>query len=142
MIVLDTNVLSVLMRAKRPKEVMAWLDNQPGESLWTTSITIFEARFGIEQIDDAEHRQDLQTAFDTAVTDVIEGRILNFDAPAAYQTAWLFADRKRRGRSVDLRDTQIAGIVRTRKATLATRNIRDFADAGIPLVDPWTALPA
>jgi len=53
----------------------------------------------------------------------------------------LLAERQRRGRSVDLRDTQIAGIVRARKATLATRNIRDFADAGISLVDPWTAAP-
>jgi predicted nucleic acid-binding protein len=139
MIVLDTNVLSVLMHAKCPEPVTRWFKSQPSESLWITAITIFEASFGIEQVDDAKRRHALRTAFDAAVGDVLQGRILNFDAAAAYEAARLVADRRRRNRTVELRDTQIAGIVRARKATLATRNIRDFADAGIPLIDPWTA---
>lgn len=138
MIVLDTNVLSVLMYPKRPAAVMAWFKMQSPQSIWTTAITIFEAAAGIEQVDNAGHRQALRTAFDSAIEQVVKGRILSFDAAAAHETALLFAERKRRGRIVELRDTQIAGIIRARKATLATRNIRDFADAGIPLVDPWT----
>ncbi len=139
MIILDTNVLSVLTHPKRPASVMAWFKRQPSESLWTTAITIFEASAGIECVTEAARRRALRGAFDSAVDQVLRGRILSFDASAAHEAALLFADRKQRGRTVELRDTFIAGIVRATKATLATRNIRDFADAGIPLVDPWTA---
>lgn len=139
MIVLDTNVLSVLMQAKPPKPVTQWLKTQPVQSLWITSITIFESWFGIEQVDDAKRRNALHTAFEAAIGNVLQGRILSFDAPAAYEAARLVAERKRRNRTVELRDTQIAGIVRAHKAMLATRNIRDFNDAGIPLVNPWAA---
>jgi toxin FitB len=138
MIVLDTNVLSVLMYPKRPAAVMAWFKMQSPQGIWTTAITIFEASAGIEQVDNAGQRQALRTAFDSALEKVVKGRILSFDTAAAQESALLFAARKRQGRIVELRDTQIAGIIRARKATLATRNIRDFADAGIPLVDPWT----
>jgi predicted nucleic acid-binding protein len=137
MIVLDTNVLSVVMHPKRSEAVSRWFKKQPAESLWITAITIFEASFGIEQVDEAKRRHALRAAFDAAVGDVLQGRILSFDAAAAYEAAKLVADRRRRNRTVELRDTQIAGIVRARKATLATRNTRDFADAGVPLVDPW-----
>ena len=139
MIVLDTNVLSVLMHAKRPEVVTQWLEKQPAVSLWITAITVFEASFGIEQVHEAKRREALRAAFDAAINDVLQGRVLNFDTAAAYEAAKLVAERRRRNRTVELRDTQIAGIVRARKATLATRNIRDFADAGVPLVDPWTA---
>jgi toxin FitB len=139
MIILDTNVLSVLTHAKRPEPVMAWFKRQPSESLWTTAITIFEASAGIEQVAEAARRRALRDAFNGAVDQVLRGRILSFDAEAAHEAARLVAERKLRGRTVELRDTFIAGIARVRKATLATRNIRDFADAGIPLVDPWTA---
>lgn len=139
MIVLDTNVLSVLMRPKRPETVMAWFRRQPAETLWTTSITVFEAWAGIEQVEEVQRRQALQSAFGRALDHVLEGRILDFDAAAGREAARLMAERRRRGRAVELRDTQIAGIVRASKATLATRNIRDFADAGIALVDPWAA---
>jgi predicted nucleic acid-binding protein len=137
MIVLDTNVLSVLMHPKRPEPVTQWFKNQPAESLWITSITIFEASFGIEQVDDAVRRNALRTAFEAALSNVVRGRILSFDTAAAYEAATLVAERRRRSRTVELRDTQIAGIVRAHKATLATRNTRDFVDAGVPLVDPW-----
>ena len=117
---------------------MAWFKCQPSESLWTTAITIFEASAGIEQVAEAPRRRALRNAFNGAVDQVLRGRILSFDAEAAHEAALLSTERKLRGRTVELRDTFIAGIVRACKATLATRNIRDFADAGIPLVDPWT----
>lgn len=139
MIVLDTNVIAVLMQPRRPETVMNWLNSHPKESLWTTAITIFELVSGIEQAANAQRRPELQTAFNNAVRAVLQGRILSFDSAAAYESASLFAERKRHGRAVEIRDTQIAGIVRARKATLATRNTRDFADAGIKLIDPWTA---
>jgi hypothetical protein len=141
MIVLDSNVLSAMMRSKHSPKVIAWLRTVPAEAVWTTAITIFEIRHGIESLGNSVSRQALQLAFERASAHVLRSRVLSFDAAAADEAAMLLAERQRRGRSVDLRDTQIAGIVRARKATLATRNIRDFADAGISLVDPWTAAP-
>ena len=138
MIVLDTNVLSVLMQTKAPERVMQWINNQPLESLWTTAITIFEASFGIEQVNEAKRRNALRAAFDIAIGDVLGGRVLSFDTAAAYEAAKLVAERRRRNHAVEVRDTQIAGIVRARRATLATRNLKDFRDAGVPLIDPWT----
>ncbi len=138
MIILDTNVISALMRARPEKAVLRWLDGQPPESIWTTAITLYELRFGIEKLEDGARREALRASLDHLLLQVLDGRYLNFDAAAAEETAVLAVERRRRSRTVDFRDTQIAGIARARKATLATRNRRDFEDAGIKLVNPWT----
>ncbi len=139
MIVLDTNVLSALMRQTPEAAVVAWLDGQPAESVWTTSITLFEARFGLALLPKGRRRQSLETAFDRLLEEDLENRVLDFDSAAATEAAALAAARQKAGRPVDLRDTQIAGIVLARRATLATRNVRHFADLKVPLVDPWAA---
>ncbi len=138
MIILDTNVISALMRARPEKAVLRWLDGQPPESIWTTAITLYELRFGIEKLEDGPRREALRASLNHLLLQVLDGRYLNFDAAAAEETAVLAVEWRRRHRTVDFRDTQIAGIARARKATLATRNRRDFADAGIKLVNPWT----
>jgi toxin FitB len=139
MIILDTNVLSALMREAPAPEVVAWLDQQPAESVWITAITVFEARFGIARLPAGRKRRNLEAAFGELLRDDLQGRVLSFDEAAAEKAAELAATRERAGRPVDMRDTQIAGIVLARRAVLATRNARHFEDAGIPLVNPWMA---
>ena len=139
MIILDTNVLSALMRSAAEPLVVAWLDRQPAESAWITSITVFEARLGLALLPAGRRRRVLEMAFARLLEDDLESRVLDFDVAAANAAALLAAERQRAGRGVDMRDTQIAGIALARRATLATRNVRHFADLKIPVVDPWTA---
>ncbi|MGZ9156698.1 MAG: PIN domain-containing protein [Candidatus Binatia bacterium] len=137
MIILDTNVLSALMRTAPEAAVVAWLDRQPAESVWITSITLFEARLGLALLPSGRRRQTLESAFDCLLLEDLENRVLDFDSAAATEAASLAAARQKSGRQVDMRDTQIAGIALARRATLATRNIRHFADLKISIIDPW-----
>jgi toxin FitB len=137
MIILDTNVLGALMRTAPDAPVVTWLDLQPTESVWITSITLFEARFGLALLPAGRRRQVLESAFARLLTDDLENRVLDFDSAAATEAASLAAARQKGGRPVDMRDTQIAGIALARRATLATRNVRHFADLKISVVNPW-----
>ena len=137
MIILDTNVLGALMRAVPDAAVVSWLDRQPAESIWITSITLFEARFGLALLPSGRRRQRLESEFDRLLREDLENRVLDFDSAAAAEAAALAAARQKGGRPVDIRDTQIAGIVLARHATLATRNVRHFTDLKISIVDPW-----
>ena len=140
MIILDTNVLSALMRKTPEAKVVAWLDRQPAESVWITSITLFEARFGLALLPAGRRRQTLESAFARLLEEDLENRVLDFDTAAAGEAAFLAAKRQKAGRAVDMRDTQIAGIALARHAALATRNMRHFSDLNVPVIDPWTAL--
>jgi toxin FitB len=139
-IILDTNVLSALMRTIPDAAVLHWLDRQPAASVWITSITLFETRFGLALLPAGRRRQVLEAAFDDLLREDLENRILDFDSAAATAAASLAAARQKSGRPVDMRDTQIAGIVLARRATLATRNIRHFVDLKISIIDPWAPL--
>ncbi|HLX86362.1 MAG TPA: type II toxin-antitoxin system VapC family toxin [Terriglobales bacterium] len=137
MIILDTNVLSALMHQSPDKTVIAWLDRQPRTSVWTTSVTLFEVRYGLQILADGRRRSALLDAFEL-VFDRIGQRIVSFDASAALHAGELMAIRKTKGRPVDMRDTMIAGIALAQHATLATRNTLHFEDTAIPLVNPWS----
>lgn len=139
MILLDTNVVSALMRRDADPLVVAWLDDLPPESVWTTSITVFEVRFGLEILASGRRRRVLEQAFASALAEDFEGRVLAFDDAAAQAAARLAAERRRAGRSIEIRDVQIAGIAAARRATLATRNLRHFEGLGLTLIDPWSA---
>ena len=139
MIILDTNVLSALMRKTPEAPVVAWLDRQPAESVWITSITLFEARLGLALLPKGRRQETLEAVFARLVEEDLENRVLDFDSAAATEAASLAAERQKAGRPVDMRDTQIAGIALARHATLATRNLRHFGDLRVPVVDPWTA---
>jgi predicted nucleic acid-binding protein len=139
MIILDTNVLSALMHTAPEVSVVAWLDDQPAESVWITSITLFEARFGLALLPTGRRRQSLEAAFTRLLEEDLENRVLDFDCAAATAAASIAAERQKAGRPVDMRDTQIAGIALARRATLATRNVRHFGDLKVPIVDPWAA---
>jgi predicted nucleic acid-binding protein len=136
-VVLDTNVLSGLMQKTPDPAVIAWLNGQAADSVWTTSVTVFEVRFGLDLLAKGRRRTMLDAAFLRVLEDDLENRVLDFDDAAARAAAALAATRQRRGRTVDLRDTMIAGITLARRATLATRNIRHFTDLDVPVVDPW-----
>lgn len=137
MILLDTNVLSALMQETPEQAVVSWLDDQPSESVWTTSITIFEIAFGLRLLPHGRRRRRLEEAFAHAVEDDLEGRVVPFDVPAADAAARIAAAQRSAGRGVDFRDIQIAGIAAVRKATVATRNLRHFEGLGVSLVNPW-----
>lgn len=137
MIVLDTNVLSALMRTRPEAVVVEWLDRQAADSVWLTSITVFEARFGLALLPKGRRRSGLERAFDRVLTEDLSSRVLTLDEMAAVTAAQLAADRQRAGRVVDLRDTLIAGIAQARRATIATRNTRHFEGLDVPVVDPW-----
>ena len=137
MIVLDTNVLSALMQLQPDAQVVAWLDGQPAESIWLSTVTVFEARYGLALLADGQRKHLLQQRLDVLLQDELENRVLPFDASAAAQAAVLAAERKQRGRPVDMRDTFIAGIALARRASIATRNTRHFDDLTVPLLNPW-----
>ena len=139
MIILDTNVLSALMRDEPEEAILHWLDHQPADSVWITSITLFETRFGIALLPRGTRQRALEASFDRLVQVDLENRVLDFDSAAAVEAATLAAVRQKAGRPVDLRDTQIAGIALARRATLATRNVKHFQGLKIPVVDPWQA---
>ena len=137
MIILDTNVLSALMQQQPDPRVVAWLDDQPAESIWLSSITVFEARYGLALLPAGRRKDVMEQRFEALVQDDLQNRVLLFDIHAAAYAAQLAADRKNRGRPVDMRDTFIAGIASARRATLATRNVRHFDDLSVPVVNPW-----
>jgi predicted nucleic acid-binding protein/plasmid stability protein len=136
MILVDTNVLSAMIRVAAEPTVERWFDAQPPESVWTT-ITIFEIRFGLALLLPGRRRDRLYDAFDRAIQEILGGRVLPFDKTAAERAAAIAARQQLIGQPVETRDAQIAGIAAARKATLATRNIRHFENLGIILVDPW-----
>jgi hypothetical protein len=137
-IVLDTNVLSVLMHDVPDPAVVAWLDDQSIESVWTTTITTFEVRLGLEVMPEGRRRARFEAAFERLVAEDLQDRVLAFDREAANAAARLAAIRRRSGRPVEIRDSQIAGIVAMRRATLATRNVRDFEGVDLRVVNPWS----
>ena len=137
MLILDTNVLSALMQRDPDRAAAVWLDGQPAVSVWTTAISVLELRVGIELLDPSRRRGALQLGLRRLLGEVLEGRVLPFDTEAATEAGRLMAARRRAGQAGDLRDTMIAGIAITQRATIATANLRHFADLPVPVVNPW-----
>ena len=137
MIALDTNVLSALMRTQPDDAVVEWLDEQPAESIWTTTVTVFEIRTGIDLLVPSRRRRRLESALELLINDKLDSRVLSFDTAAAHAAGALAAREQRAGRTIEVRDAQVAGIALARRATLATGNLRHFTDLGVRLLDPW-----
>ena len=134
---IDTNVLSALMSSEPDPDVVAWLDQQAPESVWTTSITVFEIRFGLALMDAGTRQRRLTAAFETLLAEDLSGRVLNFDSVAAARTATLIAGLRRTGRSIEIRDGMICGIALARRASIATRNVRHFEPTPASIINPW-----
>jgi predicted nucleic acid-binding protein len=135
MVILDTDVLSELMR--RDDVAVGWLDRQPATSIWTTAINVLEIRYGLAIMPQGRRRSMQLNEFERLIADDLDNRILVFDRSAAEHTASLMASRQSAGRPRELRDTMIAGIALSQRATLATRNTRHFDDLNVPVINPW-----
>lgn len=139
MIVLDTNVLfEVLRRAPEPR-VLAWLENQPRTSLFTTTVTRGEILYGIRLLSDGKRRQGLWDAARAIFDEEFVEQVLSFDVGAADAFADIAATRRGAGKPISQFDAMIAATARSRGASLATRNTKDFEDCGIDVVNPWMA---
>jgi toxin FitB len=140
-IVVDTNVVSELMRPSPSSQVVEWVRGGDESDLYTTAITLAEIRYGIERLPDGRRKDVLRITTDNVFA-AFEERVLPFDATAAVQYATIVSDRDRAGQPIDGFDAQIAAICRTRRAALATRNGKDFHGTGIDVIDPWQPAPA
>jgi predicted nucleic acid-binding protein len=137
MIILDTNVLSELMRPKPSPHVAAWVAKQTATELFTTSITEAEIFYGLELLSRGKRREGLLAAAEAMFAEDLAGRVLGFESDAARAFSKIAVDRRSLGRPVSHADAQIAAIARVRRATLATRNVEDFEDCGVDVVNPW-----
>jgi len=137
MILLDTNVISEMMRLKPEPIVAAWLDKQPDEDLWTASVVLAELLSGIEMMSKGRKQDMLREAVEGMIAEDFRGRLLRFDLPAARNYGQILSSRKRIGRPIREMDALIAATALANGATLATRNTADFEDCGVQLVDPW-----
>ena len=137
MIVLDTNVVSELMRKDPSAEVLAWMDNRPTRELFVTAVTEAEVRTGIAFLPEGARRRNLAEAAERAFTGLFAGRVFSFDSTAARAYAEIARARRTLGRPISQSDCQIAAIARSRGMAVATRNVRDFGDMGVDVIDPW-----
>lgn len=137
MIVLDTNVLSELLRPRPHSGVVEWLIAQTRSMVFTTAISRGEMLFGVQILPDGQRKARLRQEVLAIFSADMAGRVLPYDSDAADAHAECAAMRRAQGRPIAQSDAMIAGIARSRGATLATRNARDFEGCGIPLIDPW-----
>lgn len=139
MIVLDTNVLSELMKPAPAERVVGWMAAQPATSLYTTSITQAEILHGIMLLPSGRRRSAVEAAADAMFKEDFGGRILSFGSDAAHAYARIAAERRRGGRPISHFDAQIAAIARSAGAALATRNVTDYDACGVNVINPWDA---
>lgn len=139
MIVLDTNVLSELMRPAPEPAVLDWFAAQSTPALFVTAMTQAEILFGLELLPKGRRRTTLVAAANEMFEHDFAGRVLAFDSMAAVVYARIAATRGAAGRTIGQMDAQIASIALSHGATLATRNLPDFGDCDLELIDPWKA---
>jgi predicted nucleic acid-binding protein len=140
MIILDTNVLSELMRANPDENVLAWLDSQNSQDLYTTAITVAELLYGVARLAHGRRKTALRGAIESMLDGEMAGKILPFDVNSARQYAMLVAECESHGRPISSADAQIAAVCHAHDAVLVTRNGKDFETTGVPIIDPWTSV--
>jgi predicted nucleic acid-binding protein len=136
-IVLDTNVVSELMRMMPSPAVLRWIARQNPLDCYTTSITQAEILHGVRQLAAGARRRRIEEAAEATFRENFAGRILAFDSPAARAYANIVTDRRRQGRPISHFDAQIGAIAQCARATLATRNAKDFEYCGMEVLNPW-----
>jgi predicted nucleic acid-binding protein len=137
MIILDTNVLSEFMRPAPSGTVERWMSALPPASIFVSAITEAELRYGLTLLPKGRRQRQLFAQIEEMLAEEFADRILPFDSSAASAYARIAADRRLSGRPISQADAQIAAIAASRGASLATRNVADFADCGIDVIDPW-----
>jgi toxin FitB len=136
MIVLDTNVVSELMRPTPSERAREWVRAQPAMELYTSAVTVAEVFYGIERLPPGRRQDELRSTA-TEVFGTFADQVLAFDPAAAMQYALVVSHRERLGMPIEGFDAQIAAICRVRGAALATRNFSDFRETGIDVINPW-----
>lgn len=139
MIILDTNVLSETLRSAPDPRVIEWFRAQRRAALFTTTITRAEILYGLGLLADGSRKAALSAAIQAIFEEDFAGRLLSFDSDAADLYATIAVTRKNAGRQISQFDAMIAAVARAAGATLATRNVKDFVDCGIAVIDPWAA---
>ncbi len=137
MVLLDTNVVSEVMRAAPNAEVLAWMDDLPARRLFVSTVTEAEIRTGIAILPAGGRRRLLADAVERTLGTLFSGRVLPFDSDAARAYADIAAARRASGRPISQTDCQIAAIASSRGMAVATRNLRDFFGTGVEVIDPW-----
>ncbi len=141
MIILDTNVVSEMMKPQPNAVVKDWMDAQLEETLWLSSVTVFEIACGIELLPTGKRKEGIADAFNELLINDFENRVLAFDDQHARRAGEIFARLRSQGQHPEYRDVQIAGIVAAFNAVLATRNTKHFSDTGVTLTNPWDFQP-
>lgn len=139
MILIDTNVISEPLRAQPNPGVVAWLDDQPLETLYLSVVTVAELRFGVACLPAGRRRDALHERLETQVIPAFAGRVLTFDLPAAQAYANLMANARNAGLAIGMADGYIAAIATVNGMTVATRDKDPFIAAGVSVIDPWLA---
>ena len=139
MFILDTNVVSELMRPAPDPAIASWVAERATSSLFLTAVTEAELRFGLAVMPPGKRRDGLAAGLERMLETGFANRILPFDSAAARAYAWIAAARRRRGQPAAQADCQIAAIARSRGMAVATRNVRDFEEMGIDVFNPWDA---
>ncbi|MFP1132831.1 type II toxin-antitoxin system VapC family toxin [Asticcacaulis sp. W401b] len=137
MIILDTNVISELLRPTPDQGVVAWIEARPRGQFFTTAVSEAEIRYGIARLEDGRRRQALTIAIEGIFTEDFAGRILAFDSGAAVTYAAIVSARDRIGRPISQFDAQISAIALAHGAAIATRNAKDFECIGVEIINPW-----
>jgi len=137
MIILDTNIVSEMMKTAPSRTVLDWLNAQDAASLYVTTITLAEIGYGLRLLPDGQRRRLLAERFDQFIARAFDQRILSFDAAAARAYGDIMGHRKELGRPIRVTDGQIAAIARANGFGIATRNIKDFEDSQIALINPF-----
>jgi len=137
MILLDTNVISELMRVEPAQIVLDWFGKHDAGDLFISAVTEAELRTGVAILPDGQRRDRLQLAIDAMIDQDFQGRVLPFDSLAAKAYAEIAAQRRATGRPIAEADCQIAGIARATDAPIATRNVKDFDGCGVRVINPW-----
>ena len=139
MIIIDTNVVSAMMRLELEPDVRAWMGRHDPAQFYISTPTIFEIHYGIAKQPAGRKRRDFAQRYGLVMTDVLGNRIVQFDNASAVEAGRIHALNIKRGHQAKVPDSQIAGIAAARGATIATRNIKDFTGLGISLINPWTS---
>jgi toxin FitB len=137
MILIDTNIISEMMKPAPDPKVISWIDQQDIMHLYISTITIAELAYGINVLPAGNRRNYLEKAFNSVVREAFEYRIFTFDEVAAHHYGMIMSQRKNIGKPMSMADGQIAAIAHAHNCTLATRNINDFSDSKLDLINPF-----
>jgi len=138
MIILDTNVVSELMKSQPEARVDAWIKRQFRDNVFLTSVTLAEIFYGTERMDASKRKATLMSKMEALLVVEFAGQVLPFDEAAARQYGVIVSARQRMGRPIQMPDAQIAAIAAAQGFSVATRNVADFEHCGVPLINPWT----